>query len=296
MATATATETPTATPTVTHTVTPSVTPTATPSPTPATGGVTGLIYGDANGNSFPDPGEPLLAGARMTLQEGGVERYVTVSDLAGIFHFTDVAPGQYALIETEPPPGYLPYPALLLLEVRANYTLGGISLPHQPAPTATPTLTATPTDTPIPTPTLTTTATATPTATHTATPTHTAAPSPTPSSTPTPYFGEIRGAVWHDRDGNGVRSAGESGLARVRINILQDGILIRDAITSADGGYSFQMAPPGHYTVAEINPPDLAYSSTPDEVIVSVGVGESVLVDFGDWSGAHIYLPLLWSE
>jgi hypothetical protein len=45
--------------------------------------------------------------------------------------------------------------------------------------------------------------------------------------------------------------------------------------------------------VREVQPSWLRYSTTPDEVVVFVGAGQELRVDFGDWNGVAIWLPLI---
>jgi len=102
------TATPTASPTATRTSTPGPTSTATPAP----GRIEGLVWNDVNGNQLSDAAEPRLAGATVSLyQDGQWElgspiRPPVVTGLDGIFHFDNLAPGDYVLVETNPP-GYI---------------------------------------------------------------------------------------------------------------------------------------------------------------------------------------------
>ena len=174
-------------------------------------------------------------------------------------------------------------------------------LPSNVTPTATPTATATATPSQTPTSTSTAISTQTPTATptSTATPTATATPSQTathtPTPTPTPATGDITGTVWHDSDGDAARDADELGLAGVAINLFRAGLQVGQAITNADGAYRFAGMTPDAYRVAEVQPPWLRFSTTPDEVTVTVANGGEALVDFGDWNGPArtVWLPLV---
>ncbi len=176
------TPTPTPTATATATATPTITPTATPSPTgtPTTGIVTGYTFHDLNGDFEKGAGEPGLPGAVVVLKPGLVgttEAYTATSDVNGQFVFGAVAPGQYRIAVKTAPAGFQPLlvDAILVVSVNATTTF---NIPHQLAPTATPTATSTATPT--------ATLTATPTATSTATPTPTLTATPTATLTPTP--------------------------------------------------------------------------------------------------------------
>ncbi|MFH1221394.1 MAG: SdrD B-like domain-containing protein [Candidatus Eisenbacteria bacterium] len=93
--------------------------------------------------------------------------------------------------------------------------------------------------------------------------------------------GFIVGMVFDDRNADGVRDAGETGIlgAIVRLNTGQS------KTTGADGLYSFRVDP-GTYTVTETNPviytPPKGRSTTPDIVMVTVAKGTVSQVDFGD--------------
>ncbi len=174
--TPTVTQTPTVTPTPTITPTPSATPTAsqtptpTPTPTPLPGQLCVLAFADLDGSRWPDAGEPLLAGANITLYDRAGQRigqYVT----DGVHEPKCFAlpPGAY-FVEEADPPGYV--------SVGPNWW--GIALASDAAITvpfadrvAANGTTPTPTPTRTPTVVVEVTATVTPTATQseTATPT-----------------------------------------------------------------------------------------------------------------------------
>jgi hypothetical protein len=164
-----------------------------------------------------------------------------------------------------------------------------------PTPTDTPTATPTFTPTPSPTATSTETVTPTPTTTTTATSTPTATPSATatPTATPTSIYGVIRGAVWRDLNGNGAQETGEPGEAGVTIRLYVQGTPVGTTVTLDDGRYRFPSLSPGAYVVQEVQPAWLRYSSTPDELTVNLAAGQEAIVNFGDWNGLPIWLPLL---
>jgi hypothetical protein len=67
--------------------------------------------------------------------------------------------------------------------------------------------------------------------------------------------GEIRGFKFFDEDGDGVRDAGEPGMAGVTIQLLDAfGTLIEDAETGPDGSYRFVNLDPIGYQVQEVVP------------------------------------------
>ncbi len=76
-----------------------------PTPTPSLGDVSGVVYEDVNRNRQYDVGEPLLAGAVLTLRQNGATLSQQTTGLDGAYHFDQLSSGSYQLIET-PPPGY----------------------------------------------------------------------------------------------------------------------------------------------------------------------------------------------
>ena len=174
---------------------------------------------------------------------------------------------------------------------------------HTPTatPTRTPTSTASPTATP--TATWTPTPTATPTATQTATATGTPGPSPTatntptetPTPTPTRYAASVAGLVWNDADLNGVFDLGESPLegAYIELRNLQGEVVLETGPTLNDGRYLFPDVDPGDYLLVEINPRGY-FSTTPDEVSITLAPRGLALVDFGDAKLWRLYIPFTY--
>ncbi len=139
-----------------------------------------------------------------------------------------------------------------------------------PTPTATPT--STPTFTPTPTPTNTATPTITPTPTDTMT--------PTPTFTATPTTGIIRGTVWHDLNGDGVRQEGEPPLAGVTVGIRYLGIEFDTRVTAGDGTFVFAGLLPGDYTVRAYDIPGFAWT-TPNAALIPVQANTTHIIEFG---------------
>ena len=63
--------------------------------------------------------------------------------------------------------------------------------------------------------------------------------------------------------------------------------------TGGDGAYRFVALTPGTYTVREVQPSWLHFSTTPDDVTVTLDAGRVAVVDFGDWNGRSAWLPLI---
>ncbi len=118
--------------------------------------------------------------------------------------------------------------------------------------------------------------------------TATATSSPVPNTSP----GAVRGTVWLDGNGDGVVDSGEPRLANVTVTLSAGGVQTVTLSTFA-GAYEFRDLPPGSYTVEEVQPLAMRFSSTLDRVTVSVAAGQEQIVDFGDWSGVFLWLPML---
>lgn len=139
--TSTNTPTPTATPTSTptNTPTPTATPThtPTPTPTPSTATIQGIAFADANGNDYPDTGEPGVAGAVIGLQIGSTTVMSATSGANGAFLFSAVAPNIYTVRGLQAPPGHGLSTGVKTFEVAAN-TTWKLYMPHpvgEPTPT-----------------------------------------------------------------------------------------------------------------------------------------------------------------
>ncbi len=90
--------------------------------------------------------------------------------------------------------------------------------------------------------------------------------------------GTVSGMVFNDRNGNGVRDAGEPGIGGVVVTLTSGNTLITTT-TSGDGQYSFENRPEGNYTVsAEV--PNYIHT-TPGSVAVVILPGSSASANFG---------------
>jgi len=173
------TPTPTSSTTPTPTKTPTSTPTPTVTPTPSTGSIEGLVWFDLNRDLTPQPGEPPLASAVITLKDASQQVVGTqVTTETGTFAFSGLAPGFYFVTEADPP-GYRSVPGSSNNR-GVPVTAGSITTVNFADESI---LTPTPSTTP--TPTRTGTATITPTPSVTLTPTKTGSPTRTPTATAT---------------------------------------------------------------------------------------------------------------
>jgi len=107
--------------------------------------------------------------------------------------------------------------------------------------------------------------------------------SPTPTVTPTPRTGTIVTLVFDDRNGNGIRDAGEPYLANALLTVINDRNIPMAHYTT-DGihePHNLESLPAGDYLVWEQNPPGYL-STTPDIWGVRVFADGYTLVEFGD--------------
>ncbi len=257
--TATPTDTPTPTPTSTPTPTPAVS-TPTPSPTPSTGSIEGIVWHDMNRDGVMDPSEPPLSGARIFLYDSSsqlVALYNTTSN--GVYGFLGLEPGEYQVVETNPP-GYKSSTSDVVTTTVSAGSVSVVNFGDYWVPTPTPT---------------------------------TPPPTATPTPTATPSTGAIRACVWKDDDGNGTQDTGESPLGNVKISVKNHlDILISYGNTSPlDGCIAFVLAP-GTYKVLEEDPPGYL-STTPNKLTAEVHAGTFISTSFGDRIAPyHLYVPL----
>jgi hypothetical protein len=132
--------------------------------------------------------------------------------------------------------------------------------------------------------------TATPVATNTTTPpsqtptlTRTPTKTATPTVTTTPSagnVGQLTVIVYDDLNRNGVRDAGEGGLAGVVIQVSDAAGLVAQGITGLDGVWQISGLPSGEYRIREYNPS--GFLSSTDDVVVAY-LGQSLTVVFGDY-------------
>ncbi|MBN1888582.1 MAG: DUF11 domain-containing protein [Thermoflexales bacterium] len=110
-------------------------------------------------------------------------------------------------------------------------------------------------------------------------------PSPTPTPTPLPIPGSatIHGTVFEDANENGLRDAGEGGLAGAIVTL--EGYM--SIPTTPDGSYTLTTMMSGTQTVVIVETDLPGYrSTTPNTVTLMVDLGGSYQVDFGDVSMA----------
>jgi hypothetical protein len=120
--------------------------------------------------------------------------------------------------------------------------------------------------------------------------------------------------VWHDLDGDGVRTAGEPGLPGATVTLKDmTSRVVGSIITDSTGRYEFAGLAPANYVLAASFPPGFQ-ATTPTSWIVGVRANWTVTVDFGAWIPgtaaptptrtstpgaalpARAFIPLLWNE
>ena len=94
---------------------------------------------------------------------------------------------------------------------------------------------------------------------------------PTPEEPAPDEPQQLRGVVWLDEDGNGVRSAVEPGISGVVVRIFTNDTELASTVTAGDGTYTFSSLDVGDYTV-QIEAPS-------GYLFVLAGQGDSPAVD-----------------
>jgi hypothetical protein len=108
--------------------------------TSSTASISGIIFNDANGNGILDSRETPLVGARVFLDLAGTGQLAAgdptaVTDSNGNYTFSNLAAGQYKVVEI-PPAGYQS-PAAMLVTLTTGQTLTAINFADEVGNTAT---------------------------------------------------------------------------------------------------------------------------------------------------------------
>jgi protocatechuate 3,4-dioxygenase beta subunit len=186
------------------------------------GTVVGAVFNDFDGSSLRDAREIGIGGVTIQLVNSATYTLTTTTISDGSYQFSDVLPGPYTVIETDP----------------ANYVSTSsnnvdVSVPSGGAAVA---------------------------------------------NFGDQQVGTISGLAWVDKNGNGQRDTGESGLGGVVVQI--SGPTTRSITTTADGSYLFTAVVPGTYLV-QVSPVISMVNTTPDNQWVIVGSGGSASANFG---------------
>jgi hypothetical protein len=95
----------------------------------------------------------------------------------------------------------------------------------------------------------------------------------------------ISGRVRFDNNGNGKINNSDPGLEGYRVQLLQNGVVVRSDSTTSNGTYVFLDLQPGDYTVQVLPPSDAA---NPDAAVQTVGPNpQGVTLRPGDHPGIH---------
>lgn len=196
--------------------------------------ISGHVYHDANNDGVKDASEAPIAGVTITLTGPSGDVRTQVTDSSGFYEFTGLEPGvEYTVAETQPAAwtdGKDTAGTVHNLSSATNDKFvvtpvsggNGLNWNFGEQKTTTP------------------------------------PPPPPPPSDPK---GSIGCSVFDDLDQNGVRDAGESGIAGVTIRLLNaQNQQVASTVTAADGSYSFANQPVGTYTVVQETP--AGYSPT----------------------------------
>lgn len=224
--------------------TPTPVPTATPTPTPT-----------------PVP-DAVAAAATVTVYAGPGEVYDVVAEIPQ-GTFMDVtgknpAGDWLAIVTGEGAAGWVPASQLEVNVQAASVAEATVPPTPTPIPTNTPTVTPTPVYTPTPTVT------------------------PTPTFTPTPEVGRICVLTYNDHNANGLQDPGEALLANAVFTISDPIHTVGSYTTNGlSEPYCFDNLLPGHYYVAELNPPGYE-STTYDTWGIALGPGSVFNLEFGN--------------
>jgi hypothetical protein len=176
------------------------------------------VWEDLNANGQQDTGEPRIANVTVHLVDcAGNILATTTTDANGIYSFTDLVPGSYA-VQFVTPGGYVP----TLANVNNNNT-DSIDSDSVGGMTQCVTLES----------------------------------GDNNDTLDAGFYrlAEIGDLVWHDVNGNGIQDLGEPGIGGVTVNLLDhNGDPIATTVTSLSGYYMFQNLVPGTYAVEFIKP------------------------------------------
>lgn len=195
--------------------------------TPCTGTIGDLAWYDQNRNGIQDAGEPVIAGATITLSVAGSPIATTATGNDGKYSFPGLCAGTYS-VDATTPTGYLPTSA-------GVGTDQAIDSNGSPAPVTLPT--------------------------------DTSSDLTIDFGFVSPCTGSIGDFVWHDKDRNGIQDATEPGMNGIKLNLLNAARSIIQTTTSAtvagmDGAYQFSGLCPGNYTI-EVDSATLPAGYTP---------------------------------
>ncbi len=110
--------------------------------------------------------------------------------------------------------------------------------------------------------------------------------------TPTPTLGVASGIVYEDANRNKQHDAGERPLAGAILTLKQNGAVLVQQTTGADGAYRFDQLASGSYMLQEAPPPGGYGPARPSgNVYFTINNGNNVTFDFGH--DPLLYLPII---
>ncbi|MFH1084336.1 MAG: DNRLRE domain-containing protein, partial [Chloroflexota bacterium] len=112
-----------------------------------------------------------------------------------------------------------------------------------------------------------------------------------PTPTPTPPAGAVQGTVYNDRNGNGVREAGELGVAGATVELWSGATRVRFVATAGSGAYLFDSVAAGSYSL-QVVPPTGYRATTQSPKPVTISAGATLTEDMGIRS-SQSFLPLI---
>lgn len=95
---------------------------------------------------------------------------------------------------------------------------------------------------------------------------------------------KARGIIFEDKNKNGTRDEGEEGISLVRISLISDSLISKEAFSDANGKYSFSGILPGKYTVSidEAWLPERYILTTPYSYLIDLAPAQEIFdLDFG---------------
>ncbi len=231
-----------------------------------------LVWLDLNANGLQDDGEPGVENATVSLVDAAGNPVTDidgnpVADVTtgpdGVYHFTNLAPGDYR-VRVTPPAGFIPTPPQVADPNNDDNADSNIATEPSPGQYESGSVTLT--------------VGGEPTGELFADGSPDQDGNPDASGNMTVDFGFIRPVslgsfVWQDSNGNGVQDAGEPGIENATVRLLDsagnpvndvNGNPVADVTTGPDGVYHFVNLPPGDYMV-EVTPP-AGYSPTSPQV------------------------------
>lgn len=194
-------------------------------PEPKLHSISGYVYNDCDNDGIKEAGEAPIAGVTVTLSgtdiDGAAVSKTTTTDASGAYSFTGLKPGTYRVDETQPT-GFLDGKDAAGTPFGGTVTgVGGDSITNIVIPN-----------------------------------------NPTSLAGVNYNFGEVNGSVagfvYEDNNDNGIKDAGEAGIAGVTVTLTGKndlGVNINlTTTTAADGSYSFTNLRPGDYKINETQP------------------------------------------